>query len=170
MTGEATPTDGRFRRGVYVMLVVLGMLAAGGLINARSANTELGDARDAARAAKFDAAIAREQLNALKAGQAEESRKAAEREARAVAQRQAADAKLDALERFTAALLAASGTTEQRRAYAVIVASPGPSPAPRSSGAGPSPRPSSTASPRPSPSASCRVYSPVTGRCVVLPG
>lgn len=165
MTGEATPTDGRFRRGVYVMLVVIGLLAAGGLIDARRNAPELTAAKDAARAASKDAAEARRQ-------QAEESRKAAEREARAVQQRQDADAKLDALERFTAALLAASGTPEQRRAYAVIITSPAPSGSPAPAGSPrssppPSPRASSSSSPRPSPSAACRVYSPVSGRCVV---
>lgn len=169
MAGEATPTDGRFRRGVYVMLIVLGLFAAGGLIAARQASEDVVSANQAVTRAEAEAAAARKQVALLIEGQ----RKAATRDEQARAERKV-------LEQLLVRLLADSDDEQIAEAFRDFARKSeaqrparAPEPAARpTAAASPRPRPTSAPSPRPSPSPepTCRVPAPppLTG-CLIRP-
>lgn len=89
-----TPNDGQFRRGLYVMLIVLGILAASSLIYARNART--------------DVLTAQRQNEILLMQLQRNDEDARVRAQAATAERATQSQKLDALQGFVAALLANS--------------------------------------------------------------
>lgn len=159
-----TPTDGAFRRGLFVMLLVLGMFAAFGYIEAKQARDE-SNRRQAL-------------IEKLLEGQAAERVADEARAGAASAERKRLEARSAALERLLLGIIAAESDPEQRAALEdfaresgiPVPTVPGTSPAPVSgsssadpptdtpdsteggSGArSPAPAPSRRPTPRPSP-------------------
>jgi hypothetical protein len=70
-----TPTDDRFRRGLYVFLVVLGLIAAASFVESRQANDEAAAARLSAMAAEGQRDELQRQLNQIIAGEERDARR-----------------------------------------------------------------------------------------------
>ena len=146
-----SPQEKRFRRGLYVMLVVIGLLAAGSVLDARNTHNELAAQR--AANASLRAALAELAANQARLIEMEQASGAAAtaRAAAASAERARLLARDAQLEHFILILLQRRGVLAPGT-YTVSPApgsSANPSPAPAPGG---SPGAQSTAKPTPRPS------------------
>jgi flagellar basal body-associated protein FliL len=169
---KSVERDGKFRRSLFVMLVTLGLLAAGSLIYARATMQDARAARDAQERAE-------DQVKELLAAQVVLLRRLEDLDKQADAddktareEREELSQRIQALERFLLLLLAQSDDPRIRTAAAEIQTGGNPTPRPSSgSTASPRPTPRPTSTPRPTPSPSptrrCLAHSPLTGECLV---
>jgi hypothetical protein len=113
---KLSPSDKKFRRGLYVMLVVLGLLAAGGVLYGKQAHNDAMSAQASAKKADIKNNELLKQLANLLQQMKEASVDAANRSAAAAKQREELLARQQALERFILEILANSSDPATQKA------------------------------------------------------
>jgi hypothetical protein len=152
----------KFRRGLYVMLVTLGILAASSIIYARDAQRDakkqVQDAQELARQANHKNDVLLEQLKILTAELQRLDRLSSSEFSNANEERHRLLRRIDALETFILILLENSSDPDERRAAREFRN--------RDASPSPSPRGRHTPSPTPSPSPTCILIARV---CIPYP-